>query len=57
MRTITITFSVPEEVEKDYSDVCAELVVEDFFQPLIGFSVIHDSEPKKVSQQCKHSAL
>ena len=43
MRTIKIIFAVPQENEDDYADACADLVVEDFFTPTIGFSVIEDS--------------
>lgn len=48
MRKIVIAFVVPEEFEKDYSDVCTELVVDDFIGPKdgstrIGFEVISDS--------------
>lgn len=32
MRKIVIEFTIPEEFEEDYKDVCAELVIEDFFK-------------------------
>ncbi len=30
MRKIVIEFTVPEEYDEDYADVCTELVIEDF---------------------------
>ena len=38
MRKITIEIEVSDE----YVDVCAELVVEDFLRPQIGFTVVTD---------------
>lgn len=53
-RKIQIEFEVPEEVEKSYSDVDAELFVEDFiwrYVPDVGFKIIFDSEPPKQDEK------
>ena len=47
MRTIKIEFNIPSEYEDDYSDVCADIAVEDFLKPEIGFRVIYDSKLAK----------
>ena len=47
MRTIKIEFNIPSEYEDDYSDVCADIVVEDFLKPEIGFRVLYDSKLAK----------
>ena len=42
MRTIQIEFDVPKDIEDDYADVDASLVVEDLLKPEVGFVVIKD---------------
>ena len=43
MRKIIIEFILPEEYEKDYADVCPELVIEDFFGQEINICVLSDT--------------
>ena len=49
MRTIKIEFNIPDEYEDDYSDVCADIVVEDFLKPEIGFRVLYDSNKQSLT--------
>ena len=45
MRKITIEIELDNDDEATYKNICAELVVEDFLKPLIGFRVVSDSYP------------
>jgi hypothetical protein len=43
MRKILIEIELPHDIEDDYADVCAELVVEDLVETECGVKVLFDS--------------
>jgi hypothetical protein len=54
MRTIILEFTIPQDIDEDYSDVYTELVVDDILEnpDAFGFKIVSDSaSPSKNAEE------